>query len=184
MRHRFVTVIAAIVLAIACPGTRAQAQGSGFPCDAFQKNADGSWSATRNVVIPGPNFKAQQGALFRSNMSIMGVNMVATLEQECPSIAAAVAERQTQVDATTYADANGLIDVQKLTCNQLANTFQEDADFLGLWAIGWYSGSAKKHAINVGRVKEGIHNIIVYCKANKDKMVVQAIEVVMKEERR
>jgi hypothetical protein len=184
MRHRFAMAALAIAMGTTCLGTGACAQGSGFPCDAFMKNADGTWSALRNVVIPGPNFKAQQGALFRPNMSIMGMNVAETLDQECPAVAAAVAEREKQVDLTKYADANGSIDVQKLTCDQLANTFQEDADFLGLWAIGWYSGSAKKHAINVGRVKEGVHNIIAYCKANKDKMIVQAIEAVMKDVRR
>ena len=34
-----------------------------------------------------------------------------------------------QVELKNYADANGYIDVQKLTCAQLANTYQEDADF-------------------------------------------------------
>ena len=38
---------------------------------------------------------------------------------------------QAQVELKNYADANGYIDVQKLTCAQLAGTFQEDADFLG-----------------------------------------------------
>ena len=32
------------------------------------------------------------------------------------------------VDLTTYADKDGYIHVQKLTCAQLAITFQEDAD--------------------------------------------------------
>jgi len=35
-----------------------------------------------------------------------------------------------QVELKTYADSDGYIDVQKLTCAQLANTFQEDADYL------------------------------------------------------
>ena len=34
-----------------------------------------------------------------------------------------------QAELKTYADADGNIDVQKLTCAQLAGTFQEDADF-------------------------------------------------------
>jgi len=87
-----------------------------------------------------------------------------------------------QVELKTYADANGYIDVQKLTCGQLANTFQEDADFLGIWYSGWYNGLGKKHAINVPRVKEGIHNVIVYCKANRDKRIIQAIDVILKQE--
>jgi hypothetical protein len=85
-------------------------------------------------------------------------------------------------ELSTYADSNGYIDVQKLTCSQLANTFQEDADFLGVWYSGWYNGLAKKHAINVPRVKEQIHNVIVYCKANQDKLVIQAIDVMAKRE--
>lgn len=92
-----------------------------------------------------------------------------------------VSVSQAQVELSKYADANGYIDVQKLTCGQLANTYQEDADFLGVWYSGWYNGLAKKHAINVPRVKEGIHNVIVYCKANKDKRIIQAIDVILKE---
>ena len=87
-----------------------------------------------------------------------------------------------QVELKAYANADGYIDVQKLTCGQLAGTFQEDADFLGVWYSGWYNGLAKKHAINVPRVKEGIHNVIVYCKANRDKLVIQAIDVILKQE--
>jgi inactivated superfamily I helicase len=89
-----------------------------------------------------------------------------------------------QVELSKYADANGYIDVQKLTCNQLANTYQEDADFLGIWYSGWYNGLAKKHAINVPRVKEGIHNVIVYCKANRDKRIIQAIDIILKQEQK
>jgi hypothetical protein len=95
-----------------------------------------------------------------------------------------VSAASAHVELKTYADANGYIDVQKLTCGQLANTYQEDADFLGVWYSGWYNGLAKKHAINVPRVKEGIHNVIVYCKANKDKRVIQAIDVILKEEQK
>ena len=36
-----------------------------------------------------------------------------------------------QTPLSAYAEAKGYIDVQKLTCAQLAGTFQEDADFLG-----------------------------------------------------
>ena len=87
-----------------------------------------------------------------------------------------------QVELQNYADSNGYIDVQKLTCAQLAGTFQEDADFLGIWYSGWYNGLAKKHAINVSRTKEGIHNVIVYCKSNPAKKVIQAIDVILKAE--
>jgi inactivated superfamily I helicase len=93
-----------------------------------------------------------------------------------------ISSASAQVELKTYANADGYIDVQKLTCNQLANTYQEDADFLGVWYSGWYNGLAKKHAINVPRVKENIHNVIVYCKANRDKRIIQAIDFILKQE--
>src|SRR4051794_9139581 len=89
-----------------------------------------------------------------------------------------------QVELKAYTDSKGYIDVQKLTCGQLVNTYQEDADFLGIWYSGWYNGLAKKHAINVPRVKEGIHNVIVHCKENKGKTVIQAIDFILKQEKR
>ncbi|WP_244495121.1 hypothetical protein [Bosea sp. Root483D1] len=47
------------------------------------------------------------------------------------SIVCAVSSPATaQVSLTSYVDANGFIDVQALTCAQLAGTFQEDADAL------------------------------------------------------
>ena len=87
---------------------------------------------------------------------------------------------QAQVELKTYADAEGNIDVQKLTCAQLAGTFQEDADFMSVWYSGWYNGLANAGKINVQRAKELEHRVIVYCKANLDKKVITAIDIVIK----
>ena len=73
---------------------------------------------------------------------------------------------QAQVELSTYGDAKGNLDVQKLTCAQLANTFQEDADFMTVWYSGWYNGLAGYSKLKVDRAKELEHNVIVYCKAN------------------
>jgi hypothetical protein len=88
-----------------------------------------------------------------------------------------------QVRLDSYSDKDGYINVQKLTCDQLANTFQEDADFLGVWYSGWYNGLSKKSTINIPRVKENIHQVIVYCKANRSKRIIDAIDVVLKAEK-
>lgn len=98
-------------------------------------------------------------------------------------LVASLLRGSTDVLWKTYADSKGYIDVQKLTCAQLVNTYQEDADFLGVWYSGWYNGLAKKHAINVPRVKQQIHNVIVHCKANTGKTIIQAIDFVLKQER-
>ena len=96
---------------------------------------------------------------------------------------AAATPSQAQVELKTYANADGYIDVQALTCAQLANTYQEDADYLTVGYSGWYNGLGKKHLMKGDRSKELEHQIIVYCKANQDKKVIQAIDVVFNEYR-
>jgi len=82
------------------------------------------------------------------------------------------------VDLSAYADANGFIDVQALTCGQLANTYQEDANAL----TSWYNGLAHKHYADFkkGRIVE--HQVIEYCKAHPEQKIIHAIAVILKEE--
>src|SRR5690349_23477534 len=99
------------------------------------------------------------------------------------ALALANFQASAQVPLSAYVDANGFIDVQKLTCAQLAGTFQEDADALTTWYSGWYNGLAKKHFYDVRKGKETEHEVIVYCKANRDKKIIEAIAVVFMDER-
>ncbi|WP_332693882.1 HdeA/HdeB family chaperone [Bosea sp. (in: a-proteobacteria)] len=88
-----------------------------------------------------------------------------------------------QTELSAYADKDGFINVQELTCGQLANTYQEDADMLAAWYSGWYNGLAKKHYAHITRAKAGEHKLIVYCKANPGKKVIEAIDVLLKDEK-
>jgi len=99
------------------------------------------------------------------------------------AIAIVASTASAQTDLSTYANKDGYILVQKLTCAQLAATFQEDADFLGVWYSGWYNGLAKKSALNIPRTKESIHQVIVYCKAHLDKTIIQAVGEIIKAEK-
>jgi hypothetical protein len=101
----------------------------------------------------------------------------------CCGLIALAGPAYAQVELKSYADSDGYIDVQTLTCAQLANTFQEDADFLTVWYSGWYNGLGKKHMMKVDRAKSLEHEIIVYCKANPGKKVIEAIDVVFKDYR-
>ena len=94
-----------------------------------------------------------------------------------------IQESRAQVDLSTYADANGFLDVQKLTCAQLAGTWQGDADRLTTWYSGWYNGLARKHYMDIVKGKEAEHEVIVYCKANPDQLIIEAIAVVFKDMR-
>jgi hypothetical protein len=98
-------------------------------------------------------------------------------------LAAASSQVQAQTDLTAYADANGYIDVQALTCAALAGTWQGDADRLTTWYSGWYNGLAKKHYFNIARSKELEHEVIVYCKANPQVRIIEAIGAMLKQER-
>jgi hypothetical protein len=174
--------VLALTLAAGAPA-RAQ---RGLPCDAFVRTPDGVWQATRNVGVPGPGraINVIQGAIFKPGSSFMGMELAADLEKECPAVVEAAKAVETQVELPKYAAPSGNIDTGNLTCGQFANLPPEDADFLGTWTVGWQNGATKNRAINVGKVREAIRNVAIYCKANKDKKFVQAVDVVMKAEKR
>ena len=94
----------------------------------------------------------------------------------------AISGVRAQVPLSAYVDANGFIDVQKLTCAQLAGTFQEDADSLSTWYSGWYNGLAKKHFFHFTRAKEAEHEVILYCRAHPNIRIIEAIGVIHKDE--
>jgi hypothetical protein len=85
-----------------------------------------------------------------------------------------------QVDLSSYADAEGFLDIQALTCAQLAGTWQDQADLLSAWYSGWYNGLAKRHYMDIRKGREAEHELIMYCKANPQLRIIQAIDVVFK----
>jgi hypothetical protein len=186
----FALTLAAVLLVSAGAPARAQ----NFPCDAFMKNPDGSWTAMREAPIPagGRVFNIRTGSVLRPGATMMGLDMAEIIAQECPNVAvgapaAAVALppppalSESPAALSKFTDANGLIDVAKLSCAQLAETSQSDADFLLLWQSGWYSAMAKRRVIDLPRVKDGIRNVMLYCKSNRDKRVTQAMDIYFKD---
>ena len=102
----------------------------------------------------------------------------------CAMALCSVSAAQAQVELSTYGDAKGNLDIQKLTCAQLANTFQEDADFMTVWYSGWYNGLANFSKLKVDRAKELEHRVIVYCKANPKTKVITAMDINIKKMRK
>ncbi len=93
------------------------------------------------------------------------------------------ANAQTATPLSAYADPDGWLDVQTLTCAQLAGTYQEDANYLTAWYSGWYNGLAKKHYANIPRAREAEHETIVYCKTHPDETVIKVLGRVIDEYR-
>jgi hypothetical protein len=99
------------------------------------------------------------------------------------TIATMSAAKADPVDLSAYVDKNGFLDVQTLTCAQLANTYQEDADALTSWYSGWYNGLAHRHYLDYKKGRQAEHEVIEYCKAHPDEKIIHAIGVVFKDMR-
>jgi len=87
------TLVLSLVAFQAAAETAPPAQGpaplsKGFPCDAFVKNADGSWTPTRDVNIVMPNggdvLTVGSAVSFHPGKEIRGLDVAALLEQQCP----------------------------------------------------------------------------------------------------
>jgi hypothetical protein len=52
-----------------------------IPCDAFMRNANGTWLTTRQVTINGVTMGA--GALLRRGVSFNGYDLATLLEERC-----------------------------------------------------------------------------------------------------
>jgi hypothetical protein len=197
MRRRFALAIAAaIALQVSCLTMRAQAQTSSIPCDAFAKNADGTWTVLTTTYIEGPNVKVQQDSILQPGRSVLGYDIAAMIAKACPNATLALpsdetpnlapgaapraAAQQAPPFLARYADANGNIDVRQLTCGHLNDASAEEAQLLLAWYSGWYNGLAKGHGINLARVRYNIRNVVDYCKVNRDKKLTDTMERMLK----
>ena len=56
-----------------------------IPCDAFKKNADGSWNPTRELTFTSPKgpMTMRPGVSFRPGVPFSGVDMATVLDQLC-----------------------------------------------------------------------------------------------------
>ena len=82
------------------------------------------------------------------------------------------------VPLSAFVDQNGYIDVLALTCAQLANTYQQDANVLTAWYSGWYNGLDHKHYLDYTKGRIAEHDVIEYCKAHPDEKIIHAMAIV------
>ncbi|HXW40054.1 MAG TPA: HdeA/HdeB family chaperone [Xanthobacteraceae bacterium] len=196
MRCRVALVLAALAVQALGFAAPAQAQDEEIPCDAFVKNPDGSWSATRAVFLLGPNFSVRAGGVFRHGEKFKDYDLAAKLDDVCRNAAAvppgalpppsalpqgaAVPARPPQLSLSSFADANGNIDVARLACGHLADASSEEAELLIAWFAGAQAGAAKRRAINLASLRYVTGNIVAYCRANRDKRLITTLEFMLK----
>ena len=97
-------------------------------------------------------------------------------------LAIGISDSRAEVPLSSYADANGYLDVHKLTCEQLVNSSQKDTDMLIAWFGGWYNGLAHKHFIHFDRGELIAHEVFDYCKEHPERRILDALAVVFKDE--
>jgi len=133
------------------------------------------------LQAPSASGKPRMGLQQETSMKM--VNIARGMGAGLALLIAAAAPLRAQTPLSAYMDAKGFIDVQALTCAQLANTYQEDADYLAAWYSGWYNGLAKKHYAHITRAKAGEHQLILYCKAHPELKIIDAIDTLLKNEK-
>ena len=186
MMRRFsalaVATIVAALLHAACGA--AQAQDDTLDCAAFFKNPDGSWTARQAVYIPGTNRVSRIGGVFRPGVPTFGVDVVATLDKACPNPAmpapAATAVQQPFVSLARFADANGNIDVTRLTCGDIADTSNQETDLLLAWYRSAPTAPGKKRLVNLAGLRSAVEALVGYCKANRAVNLVQVMDHFLK----
>lgn len=183
MWRRLAFAVAAISLQAVCLVIRVQAQGA-IDCTSFEKNPDGSWTVISKAYIPGPNVRVEEGSVFRRGGTFLGEDLAERLDRACPNVPVttpvAVQPTSPQVPLSTYADANGNIDARRLTCAYLDNTSTEETGLLLSWYSGSYSAISKKRGFNMARLRSAIRSVVDYCKANPEKNLVQALDLMLK----
>jgi hypothetical protein len=78
------------------------------------------------------------------------------------------------------ANANGNLDVQRLTCGHIAEASAEEVELLIAWYSGADSGPAKWRMINMPRLRYASRNTADYCKANRDVALVKVMRLFLK----
>ena len=81
MGRRFAMAAWALVSAAIGLSTGARAQDIAMPCDAFIRNADGSWATMRDVPVSGMGRKLvlRQGSELRPGAAILSVDFATLL---------------------------------------------------------------------------------------------------------
>jgi hypothetical protein len=169
------------VVAICLQAGWAQAQ-LGIDCASFMKNPDGSWTVISKAYIPGPNVRVEEGSVFRRGGTFLGEDLAERLDRACPNVPVTMPAEPTspRVPLSTYADANGNIDVRRLNCAYLDNASTEETELLLSWYSGSYNATAKKRGFNLERLRSAIRNVVDYCKANPEKNLAQALDAILK----
>jgi hypothetical protein len=187
MRRDFALTVLAIALQTLCLAAATNAQAlEEIPCDAFVRNADGTWSATKGAFVLGPNFSVRTGAVFRPGEPVRGYDLVGKLEEACRNYvppAAPVdagAPQQPSTSLSKYADANGNLDLSRLACGHLADASAAEAEMLLTWYAGSVNPAGKKRVFNMAHLRTAMRGVVDYCRTNREQSLAKTMDRMLK----
>jgi HdeA/HdeB family len=79
----------------------------------------------------------------------------------------------------TAAAAQATIDVAKITCQQFMFGNIIDSRTISIWLAGYYSGTHNDTVVDVTAMQEKAREVVRYCMANPDMVVMEATKNVL-----
>src|SRR6202142_2515351 len=79
----------------------------------------------------------------------------------------------------SVAQAQVMVDVSKITCEQFRGFAITDPNNIALWLSGYYNGQRGNTIVKVESFKENVEKVKDYCITNPKVTVMQAVEAVL-----
>jgi acid stress chaperone HdeB len=80
---------------------------------------------------------------------------------------------------TPAAQAQVLLDVSKITCEQLITWSVTDPRNIAMWIGGFYNGRRNNTVIDTQSFKDNVDKVTDYCRGHRAVTVMQAVETVL-----
>ena len=77
------------------------------------------------------------------------------------------------------AEAQVVVDVSKITCNQFATYKIEKPEYIAIWLSGYYHGTRGDMKVDIQTLSADLKKVEYYCLANPDLPLLQAVKTVL-----
>jgi hypothetical protein len=80
---------------------------------------------------------------------------------------------------TRAAQAQEVVDVAKITCDQFLAGRVGDFTSMSFWLSGYYHGKRSSTVVDVSTMQKQIHSVLDYCLSHSDVLVMDAVQKVL-----
>ena len=77
------------------------------------------------------------------------------------------------------AEAQVVVDVSKITCDQFATYKIENPEYIAIWLSGYYHGTRGDMKVDIQTLSADAKKVEVYCLSKPDVLLVQAVKTVL-----